>query len=60
MRWIYRLRDILIRGEVKNENFLSGNALNFLGLYRGNKNYKRLEQFYRDNSIEQPQWFKSI
>lgn len=42
------------------KNFLSGNALNFLGLYKGGKNLKRLEKFYKDNNINPPEWFKSI
>jgi predicted TIM-barrel fold metal-dependent hydrolase len=45
---------------VEIQNFLGGNALKFLGLYKGSKNLKRLEKFYKDQYINPPEWFKSI
>lgn len=59
-RYIGILKDGNLFSNQELEDFLGGNALNFLGLYKDSKNYKRLEQFYIDNSIEQPEWFKSI
>jgi len=42
------------------DNFLSGNALNFLGLHKDDKNFQRLDSFYRDHNINPPGWFKTI
>jgi predicted TIM-barrel fold metal-dependent hydrolase len=39
-------------------DFLGRNALKFLGLLPGGKNRVRLEKFYKDNNINQPEWFK--
>ncbi|KPJ66018.1 hypothetical protein AMJ44_09135 [candidate division WOR-1 bacterium DG_54_3] len=39
------------------EDFLGGNAVNFLGLLPGSKNRQRLEKFYDDNEIDHPEWF---
>jgi predicted TIM-barrel fold metal-dependent hydrolase len=41
------------------DDFLGGNALNFLGLLPGGKNRLRLEKFYKDNNIDPPEWFKN-
>ncbi len=42
------------------ENFLGGNALNFLGLKPGGKNLERLEKFYKKNKIKTPKWLTKI
>jgi predicted TIM-barrel fold metal-dependent hydrolase len=42
------------------ENFLGGNALKFLGLYKGSKNFERLKRFYKKANINPPKWFNSI
>lgn len=59
-RYIEILKDGTLFSDQELEAFLGGNALDFLGLHIGSKNYKRLEQFYLDNSIEAPEWFTSI
>lgn len=41
------------------ENFLGGNAMNFLGLLPGSKNRQRVQKFYDDNRIDYPEWFRS-
>jgi len=41
------------------DDFLGGNALNFLGFVPGGKNRERLRVFYRDNGIDPPEWFKA-
>jgi predicted TIM-barrel fold metal-dependent hydrolase len=41
------------------ENFLGGNALEFLGLLPGGKNRERLKDFYAKEKIPPPYWFTS-
>lgn len=41
------------------EDFLGGNALEFLGLLPGGKNRERLEDFYTKKKIPPPYWFTS-
>jgi len=45
--------------ETEIENFLGGNAINFLGLNKGDKTNKRLKNFYRQNSIKSPTWLEN-
>ena len=40
------------------DQFLSGNAMRFLGLEEGGKNRQRLAQFYQDQDIDPPPWFQ--
>ena len=58
-KYIEILKQDNLFNEKEIEDFLCGNALNFLGLLPGNKNRQRLEKFYIDNEIEPPEWFKS-
>jgi len=45
--------------EEEIEDFLGGNALEFLGLLPGGKNRERLEDFYMRKKIPLPNWFTS-
>ncbi|MBN1998153.1 amidohydrolase family protein [candidate division KSB1 bacterium] len=38
--------------------FFGGNAFKFLGLEPGEKNHRRLKQFYQKKGIQPPDWFK--
>jgi len=40
------------------DQFLSGNAMRFLGLEQGCKNRQRLAKFYQDQGIDPPTWFQ--
>jgi hypothetical protein len=40
------------------DDFLGGNAMQFLGLLPGGKNRIRLEAFYKKNGIAHPKWFE--
>ena len=57
-KYVRMLRHKNLFTEDEIDNFLGGNALNFLGLLPGGKNRLRLEKFYKDNNINQPEWFK--
>ena len=54
---VLKHEDFFTDGEI--QDFLGGNALNFLGLLPGGKNRERLEKFYRSKEIDPPKWFKS-
>jgi hypothetical protein len=41
-------------------DFRGGNALEFLGLHPGAKNYERLRSFYRANGTIPPAWFGAL
>ncbi|HEX7342907.1 MAG TPA: amidohydrolase family protein [bacterium] len=43
--------------EAEIQDFLGGNALDFLALRPGGGNRRRLENFYRANGIDPPAWF---
>jgi predicted TIM-barrel fold metal-dependent hydrolase len=40
------------------DQFLSGNAMRFLGLEQGGKNRQRLTEFYQVRGIDPPAWFQ--
>jgi predicted TIM-barrel fold metal-dependent hydrolase len=55
--YITVLRQADFYTEKEIEDFLGGNALEFLGLVPGGKNRERLKDFYAKKKIAPPKWF---
>ena len=53
--------DLMLGNNFMNQaelnDFMGGNAKQFLGLEPGNKNYERLKTFYKNHNISYPSWF---
>jgi len=55
---ILRHDDLFLDEDI--EYFFGGNAINFLGLNRGDPPRKKLEAFYQDHTITPPAWWGAV